>query len=144
MEPWKGTSKPATTGNKPAMTASKPSTSSAKPAGRLVLPALVDGQEADDQEVRRAVSACYQRAGAALVAPARTFGRSRTGRSLRDSARARLERGATSCQYLIPCRSCEGRIRAREPHRPDGSGPLASENSIQTVTVVVRRPREGV
>jgi hypothetical protein len=74
-------------------------------AGRgLMLPALVDGQEADDQEVTWAVSACNQRAGAALVAPARTFGRSRTGRSLRDSPRARLERGTTSCQYLIPCR----------------------------------------
>ena len=33
MEPWKGTPKPAMTGNKPAMTATKPSTSSAKPAG---------------------------------------------------------------------------------------------------------------
>ena len=38
-----------------------------------MLPALVDGQEADDQEVGRAVSDCYRRAGAALVAPARTF-----------------------------------------------------------------------
>jgi hypothetical protein len=44
-----------------------------------VLPALVDSQETDDQEVRRAVSACQRRAGAALVAPARTFGRWRTG-----------------------------------------------------------------
>jgi len=51
-------------------------------AGRgLVLPALVDDQEADDQEVRRAVSACHRRAGAAFVAPARKFGRSRTGTS---------------------------------------------------------------
>jgi hypothetical protein len=33
MEPWKGTPKPAMTGNKPGMTAGKPSTSSAKPAG---------------------------------------------------------------------------------------------------------------
>jgi hypothetical protein len=31
MEPWKGTPKPAMTGNKPAMTGSKPSTSSVKP-----------------------------------------------------------------------------------------------------------------
>ena len=40
MEPWKGTPKPAMTGNKPAMTGNKPamtasklSTSPAKPAG---------------------------------------------------------------------------------------------------------------
>ena len=33
MEPWKGTSKPAMTGNKPAINANKPSTSPAKPAG---------------------------------------------------------------------------------------------------------------
>jgi hypothetical protein len=32
MEPWKGTPKPAMTGNKPAMTGNKPSTPSAKPA----------------------------------------------------------------------------------------------------------------
>ena len=32
MEPWKGTPKPAMTGNKPAMTGNKPSASSAKPA----------------------------------------------------------------------------------------------------------------
>ena len=59
----------------------------------------------------------------------------------------RLERVARLqklSQYLITCRSCEDGIRARGPHRPDGSGPLASENGIQTVTVVVRRPREGV
>jgi hypothetical protein len=31
MEPWKGTAKPAMTGNKPAMTGNKPGTSSAKP-----------------------------------------------------------------------------------------------------------------
>jgi hypothetical protein len=31
MQPWKGTPKPAMTGNKPAMTGNKPSTSSAKP-----------------------------------------------------------------------------------------------------------------
>ena len=32
MQSWKGTPKPAMTGNKPAMTGNKPGTSSAKPA----------------------------------------------------------------------------------------------------------------
>ena len=87
MDSWKDTpkpamtgTKPAMTGTKPAMTASKPSTSPAKPAGGSCCQPSSTAKKPMTKKERRAVSACYRRAGAALVAPAGTFGRWRTGR----------------------------------------------------------------